>query len=75
MKSGLLAILAAGGVLAGGLLLLPDTDAATTASGVPERWLNANHLQVELHGEWIDIPLMPLDPEACLSPDFEKYCD
>lgn len=75
MKTGLVAFLTAAGVLTSGLFLLPNNDAAASGNAIPERWVNANHLQIQHGGQWVDVPLMPLDSVMCLSPDFEKYCD
>ena len=63
-------------------MLLADTWLDRTGGGnhkyrTSEKWLDANHMQVQIHGRWEDVQLMPLADHLCRSgqPLFQRYCD
>jgi len=77
MKRGLLgALVIAATVGVTAVIMLPSSS-ATSRTGVQERWINANLVQVQVDGTWRDVPMVPLADHICASNDpmYSRYCD
>ena len=76
MMRGLVGLFFVVGILTAGLLMLPQSS-ANGGSDLSERWINANHVQVEVGGRWQDVQMVPLADHLCLSDDpiYSRYCD
>lgn len=49
----------------------------TRLSHADERWVDANHVRIQVKGKWQEVMLMPLADHLCQSgqPLFERYCN
>lgn len=77
MKSSIVALFVVVGLVSAGLFLLPPGISTSEDSGLSERWLSVNHLQLQVDGEWEDVKLMPLADHLCRSNDpiYTRYCE
>jgi len=50
--------------------------APTRTARSQERWVDANHVRVNVNGDWVDLELEPLADHLCASrhPLFRRYC-
>lgn len=65
------------GVSAGFTAAFDRSEARVLADGIIEERIDANLLRVKVHGEWEELPLMPLAEHLCEGEDpfYEQYCD
>ena len=76
MKNTLFVLLALGGLLSGGFLLLEETDASAPPNEIVEEWVNANLVRIRINERWEEIPLIPLADHLCRSNNqlFRRHC-
>lgn len=75
MKFALLILATLVGMISSGVLF--GTARQTRPSSAVEKWVDANHMLINIKGQWEDVRLIPLADHLCRSgqPLFQRYCD